>query len=138
MIERAPRRLLTCPALALTCPALALTLTVLAPAIGHGQVTPPGGTTPGGAIFDRLQRDTTRPPPSAAPPRSVPADEIWVPDRHVRVPGVEGTVLVPGHWERRVSEHEVYVPPLTGQASDGRIIHFPAAQRRLPTDRQSP
>jgi hypothetical protein len=63
---------------------------------------------------------------------------IWVPDRQVRVPGVEGAVLVPGHWEQRLSEHDVYVPPLTGQASDGRIIQFPAGERRLPHERQSP
>jgi hypothetical protein len=131
VIERARCRLLTCLA-------LALALTVVASAIGASQVRPPGGTTPGGAILDRLQRDTTRPAPPVAPPRGGPADDIWVPDRHVRVPGVEGAVLVPGHWERRESEHDVYVPPLTGQASDGRIIQFPAAQRPLPTDRQSP
>jgi hypothetical protein len=63
---------------------------------------------------------------------------IWVPDRHVRVPGVEGSVRVPGHWEQRVSEHEVYVPPLTGQTQDGRIVEFPAGRQKLPDARQSP
>jgi hypothetical protein len=63
---------------------------------------------------------------------------IWVPERPVRVPGVEGDVRVPGHWEQRVSEHEVYVPPLTGQTSDGQVIQFPAGPRPVPHERQSP
>ena len=36
---------------------------------------------------------------------------IWVPERHVRLPG-EGLVVVPGHWERRLDGRDVFVPPL--------------------------
>jgi hypothetical protein len=114
--------------------------TLGAPRSGRAQATPPGGTTPGGAIFDRLRDQTTRPMPlpSSAPPRRPGDDMIWVPDRHVRVPGVEGSVLVPGHWEQRLSEHEVYVPPLTGQTSDGGVIQLPAGRQPPPGERQSP
>jgi hypothetical protein len=103
------------------------------------QVTPPGGTTPGGPILDRLREQSTRPLPQvppAPPPRG--PDQIWVPEQRVRVPGVQGDVRVPGHWEQRLSGDEVYVPPLTGQAPDGRIIQFPAGQRRVPPGRESP
>jgi hypothetical protein len=63
---------------------------------------------------------------------------IWVPDRSVPVPGVAGSVLVPGHWEQRLSGHEVYVPPLTGRTDDGRTIEFPAGRQRPPDERVSP
>jgi hypothetical protein len=109
------------------------------PQTGCAQATPPGGTTPGGKIFDRLREQTTRPLPQTPPlPRAPGSDMIWVPERSVRVPGVDGNVMVPPHWEQRVSEHEVYVPPLTGQTSDGRVIQFPAGPRPVPHERQSP
>jgi hypothetical protein len=108
-------------------------------AAAPGQVTPPGGTTPSGKILDRLREDVQRPGPAApAPPRAPAPDMIWVPDRYVRVPGVQGEVFVPGHWERRVSEHEVHVPPLTGRTDDGQTIQWPAGTYRLPHERQSP
>lgn len=130
--------------------------TLAAPRPGAAQAVPPGGTTPGGTIFDRLRDQSTRPVPQPGPapsrrpggdtiPQPPPAparrpgdDMLWVPDRQVRVPGVEGSVRVPGHWEQRVSEHEVYVPPLTGQTQDGRVIEFPAGRQKLPDARQSP
>jgi hypothetical protein len=108
------------------------------------KVAPPAGKTPSGTIFDRLQPETMRPVPSP-PPRSSPppsgaaaGDMLWVPGRHVNVPGVEGQVFVPGHWERRLSEHEVHVPPLTGRAPDGRTITWPAGVQPLPAHRQAP
>jgi hypothetical protein len=104
-----------------------------------GQVkSPPGGTTPSGAIFDRLRESTTRPVPQVPPPVVVPPDMTWVPDRHVHVPGVDGPVLVPGHWERRLSTHEVYTPPLTGTTPRGDIIHFPAGAQPPVHQRQTP
>ena len=101
--------------------------------------SPPGGTTPGGAIFDRLRDSTTRPVPQVAPPRVPAPDMSWVPDRYVQVPGAADTpVLVPGHWERRLSDHEVYTPPLVGRTPQGDIIHFPAGSRPPVNERQSP
>ena len=62
----------------------------------HGQMkSPPGGTTPGGAIFDRLNRSSTRPLPQTPAPTVRPPDSTWVPDRFVQVPGVDGQVIVP-------------------------------------------
>jgi hypothetical protein len=113
---------------------------LLLPAGGRAQTPPPGGTTPGGGIFDRLREDTTRPMPTAPPPPPAPtrSDMIWVPDRSVPVPGVPGIVLVPGHWEQRLSDHEVYVPPLTGRTDDGGTIQLPAGRQLPPDERVSP
>jgi hypothetical protein len=106
-----------------------------------GQMRAPGGTTPGGAIFDRLNQSSTRPMPTTPAPTLRPPNETWVPDRYVQVPGADGQVLVPGHWERRLSDHEVYTPPLTGRATtplgDG-TINFPAGTRPPANERQYP
>jgi len=106
-----------------------------------GQMRAPGGTTPGGAIFDRLNQSSTRPTPTSPTPTVRAPNETWVPDRYVQVPGTDGQVLVPGHWERRLSDHEVYTPPLTGRATtplgDG-TINFPAGTRPPANERQFP
>ena len=91
---------------------VALGITAPRAALGH-LMAPPGGTTPGGSIFDGLRGTTTRPVPQVSRPPAPAAPDTWVPDRYVQVPGVDGPVLVPGHWERRLSDHEVYTPPLS-------------------------
>jgi hypothetical protein len=47
-------------------------------------------------------------------------------------------VLVPGHWERRLSDHEVYTPPLVGRGPNGEIVQFPAGTQRPVDERQAP
>ena len=108
------------------------------PAASGGLMRSPGGTTPGGAIFDGLRGATTRPVPRVSPAPAPAAPDTWVPDRYVLVPGVDGHVLVPGHWERRLSDHEVYTPPLFGRTPDGRTLDFPAARRPPVDERQGP
>ena len=103
--------------------------------------SPGGGTTPGGAIFDRLNQSSTRPVPQTPAPTVRPHESTWVPDRFVQVPGVDGQVLVPGHWERRLSDHEVYTPPLTGRTPTPQgdaTIQFPAGSRPPVNERQYP
>jgi len=101
--------------------------------------SPPAGTTPGGAMFDRLNQSTTRPVPQTPAPTVAPPSSTWVPDRFVQVPGVDGQVLVPGHWERRLSDHEVYTPPLMGRTPQGdTTIQFPAGSRPPVNERQYP
>jgi hypothetical protein len=118
----------------------AMMASVSATPAAFGQMkSPPGGTTPGGAIFDRLNQSSTRPVPQTPAPAVRQPDLLWVPDRFVQVPGVEGQILVPGHWERRLSDHEVYTPPLTGRTLQGdTTIHFPAGTRPPVNQRQSP
>ena len=104
-----------------------------------GQALTFRGTTPMGPTFDGLRGATTRPVPEVSPPPA-PAtpDTSWVPDRYVQVPGVDGLVLVPGHRERALSDHEVYTPPLVGRTPDGGVINFPAGVRPPVGERQGP
>jgi hypothetical protein len=69
------------------------------------------GTAPGGAIFDRLDRLMTRPVAQVPAPTAPPPVAMSVPDRYVQTPQGDSSVVVPGHWERRLSDHEVYTPP---------------------------
>jgi hypothetical protein len=118
--------------------AVMLSASSLQAAFGQAK-SPPGGTTPGGAIFDRLNQSTTRPVPQTPAPTVRPPESTWVPDRFVQVPGTDGQVLVPGHWERRLSDHEVYTPPLTGRTPQGdTTINFPAGTRPPVNERQFP
>jgi hypothetical protein len=100
--------------------------------------SPPGGTTPSGAIFDRLNSATTRPVPRVPPTTVRPPDMTWVPDRLVPVPGTSSQVLVPGHWERRLGDHEVYTPPLIGRSPSGDTVQFPAGVQPPFNERQAP
>jgi hypothetical protein len=116
------------------------TLVLLTAAMAPAQMTgpSPSGPRPQDPL-DALRDSTRRPlptvPPQPAPP---PGPKVWVPDRHVTVPGVQGPVHVPGHWERRISEREVYTPPLVGVAPDGTAVVFPGGVRPVPEQRQSP
>ena len=96
------------------------------------------GTTPGGAVFDRLDRSTTRPVPQVQAPAVSPSVDVWVPDRYVQTPQGDPSVLVPGHWERRLSDHEVYTPPLIGTTPNGDVINNPAGVRPPANERQAP
>ncbi len=118
----------------------AVVIGVIVPRIAMGLVmAPPGGTTPAGSIFDGLRGATTRPVPKVSPPPTrATSDMSWVPDRYVQVPGVDGPVLVPGHWERTLSDHEVYTPPLVSRTPDGGAINIPAGVRPPTHERQGP
>ena len=118
---------------------IALVLNVTLPQVAWSQMkSPPGGTTPSGAMFDRLHDATTRGVPQVPPPTVPTPAETWVPDRYVQVPGTDGFVQVPGHWERRLSDHEVYTPPLLGRTPNGDSINFPAGVRPPVDERQGP
>jgi hypothetical protein len=80
--------------------------------------------------LDQLKSSVMRPVPSV-PLRPAPrADEVWVPDRWVPMPGAPQGAHVPGHRERRLSDTEYYVPPLTVCApSTGICQESPAGVR---------
>ena len=112
---------------------------IAVPHVALSQLTsPPGGTTPSGAIFDHLHDATMRPVPQVPAPTARTPEATWVPDRSVQVPGTDSPVFVPGHWERRLSDHEVYTPPLVGRTPNGDIINFPAGARPPVNERQAP
>ena len=98
-----------------------------------------GPSTPAGAILDRLNNSVTRPMPAAPPPVVQPQPDVWVPDRTIPVPGQPGGAFVPGHWERRLSDREYYVPPLIITGPDGTMTTVPGGVRLPPDERrQSP
>jgi hypothetical protein len=97
-----------------------------------------GTTTPAGPALDQLNRSINRPVPTLPAPSGQNSADVWVPDRFVPVPGQAGSALVPGHWERRLSPHENYVPPLVIIGPDGRTTTLPAGVARPPEERQSP
>jgi len=73
-------------------------------------MVPLGPTTTSQAV-NQMNATSMRPLPSVAPPAAVAETMIWVPTRVVPLPG-QGTVMAPGHWERRLGAHEVHVPSL--------------------------
>ena len=98
-----------------------------------------GGGTGLGHAVDQITGASTAPMPTVAPRPVVRPDSVWVPDRYVPAPDTGSAVLVPGHWERRVSDHESYVPPLsTINPADGRVQTFPAGVRPPPEERPGP
>jgi hypothetical protein len=117
---------------------IAVLLTVTAPGLARGQMRSLDGTTPAGAIFDQLNRSTTLPVPQVPSPAVPPPVDTWAPDRYVQTPQGDSSVLVPGHWERRLSDHEVYTPPLLGTTPNGDVINFPAGVRPPVNERQAP
>jgi hypothetical protein len=54
---------------------------------------------------------------------------VWVPARHVFVPGTGEAVLVPGHYERVISATQVFVPPLIVHTPSGAVLTVPAGER---------
>jgi hypothetical protein len=117
----------------------AVILNVAVPQVASSQMRSPlGGTTPSGAMFDHFNGTMTRPVPSVTSPTPPTPAEAWVPDRTVQVPGADGPVSVPGHWDRRMSDHEVYTPPLLGRTPNGDIINFPAGTQPPANERQAP
>ena len=98
-----------------------------------------GGGTPLGKSIEQLERSVTKPVPQAPLPTVSRPDSVWVPDRQLPDVVHGGTLLVPGHWERRLSDREYYAPPLTicGSAT-GECVTIPAGVRPPPTERQAP
>jgi hypothetical protein len=118
----------------------ALVVSVLLAQLGggvHGAL--PGPSTPGAPALDQLERSVRRPLPTLPPPAlGAGAGDIWVPTRIVPLPGEPGGLIVPGHWERRISDRETYVPPLTATTPDGRTVTIPGGVMRAPGERQNP
>src|SRR5437879_12787266 len=108
------------------CPPRAVCLVLLSGTPVAGAPLPSTLTTPRSRALDQLRNSSMRPIPTTPPAATARPDSTWVPDRFVTVPGTPGQVHVPAHWERRLSDGESYVPPLTGLTPDGRVSRVPA------------
>lgn len=65
--------------------------------------------------------------------------ERWVPERRIRLPGADREVVVPGHWERRLSDQQSEAPPLPAYGPRGEVIvHVPGGARPPAEIRQGP
>ena len=97
-----------------------------------------GGGTGLGHSVDQINRASRAPVPTVARPPAARPDMVWVPD-HYFPATTGGTVLVPGHWERLVSDHESYVPPLAViSPADGSSRTSPAGVRPRAEERAVP
>jgi hypothetical protein len=115
---------------------VALVVIVLAQATGAPRVGP---ASPAGPMLDRLNQSLRQPVPTLpSPPTGAYPADVWVPDRIVPIPGQAGGAHVPGHWERRISDRENYVPPLVIRTPDGGTVTLPAGIAPPPDQRQSP
>jgi hypothetical protein len=92
---------------------------------------------PGSSALDALERAVKQPMPQAPAAPVHRSPDVWVPDRYVSDPVRGGTVHVPAHWERRLSDREYYAPPTTVCSSArGECSTIPAGVRPPPETRQ--
>jgi len=75
-------------------------------------------------------------PPLPLPP---PVSEQWVAERRVFAPELGREVVIPGHFERRVSDQQYAVPPLSAyEVGSGLSFALPGGTRPPAELRQGP
>jgi hypothetical protein len=84
---------------------------------------------------DRVYQDVQKPLPRL--PAALPPATRWVPEQRVIDPGTRREVVIPGHEERRITDTQVNVPPLTGYGPGGPV-HIPGGDRPPAELRQAP
>jgi hypothetical protein len=105
--------------------------------LGGAMAVPLGPTTTSQAV-NQMNATSTRALPSYAPREVVRERNVWVPARSVPLPG-QGRVSVPGHFERRLDNGDVYVPPFTVRdPATGAITTLPAGTQPPSDDRLAP
>ncbi|HYB44651.1 MAG TPA: hypothetical protein VEL75_22945 [Candidatus Methylomirabilis sp.] len=70
-----------------------------------------------------------------SPPLPLPAPpaERWVPEQQVWSPQLGRNVVIPGHYEKRVSDQQYTVPPLPAyDVNSGITVPLPGGQRQGP------
>ena len=103
-----------------------------------GSVIAPMGPTTTSQSVNQINSLARQPMPSTTPRAAVGEPAQWVPDRVVPVPGA-GVVVVPGHWERRLEPHKVFVPSLTVRnPQTGVMSTFPAGTYPPVDERSAP
>jgi len=87
---------------------------------------------------DQMNATSMRGVPPVARRPVVRDPMVWVPARVAPLPG-QGTVMVPGHWERRLDGGKVHVPPLPARNLEtGTTTTLPAGVRPPVEERIGP
>ena len=103
-----------------------------------GSLIAPMGPTSSSQGVNHINSLARQPLPSTTPRAVVGEPAQWVPDRVVPVPGA-GVVVVPGHWERQLEPHKVFVPSLTVRnPQTGVMSTFPAGTYPPVDERSAP
>jgi hypothetical protein len=119
---------------------------LLTTATTWGQIVTPQISGPAQGAYEHLyppsalaqvrERAMQQSPP--LPPAQQPS-ERWVPERRVHVPEMGRELLVPGHYERRLSDQHYAVPSLPAyDPSTGATVTLPGSERPPAELRQSP
>jgi hypothetical protein len=76
---------------------------------------------------------------SAPAPLPAPPTEQWVPERRQYVPELGRSLIIPGHYERRLSNQESQVPSLPAyDPENGVTVTIPGGNRPPADVRQGP
>jgi len=106
--------------------------------MGGSVIGPMGPTSSASQAANQINSLARQPLPSTTPRAVVGEPAQWVPDRVVPVPGA-GVVVVPGHWERQLEPHKVFVPSLTVRnPQTGVMSTFPAGTYPPVDERSAP
>jgi hypothetical protein len=129
--------------------ACGLALLVAAAGPAHAQLTSvprgapttsiPGPSSPGGSAdpIEQARRRALAPVPRASAP-PLPTS-LWVPERRYYSSELQREIIVPGHYETRITDQQSNVPPLTGYGPQGQSpVYIPGGQRPPADLRQSP
>jgi hypothetical protein len=116
--------------------ALLAVLGWLATSMAWAQAPAPAARPPD--AIDQARGRALQPVPRLqAPP--APA-ERWVPERRVFLPALGREVIVPGHYEQRISDEQVSVPTLPAYPAggQGQTLQIPGGDRPPVDLRQGP
>ena len=70
---------------------------------------------------------------------AAPPTQVWVPERRLYSPELGRELVVPGHYESRISDQQYSVPPITGYGPRGENPVLIPGGSRPPADvRQGP
>lgn len=121
---------------------LAASLLSVAPVnVAESQITsiPPALPTisiPGSgsdAIDQARQRALAPIPQAPGPP---PPSDRWVPERRVFSSEYQREIIIPGHYESRITGQQYVVPPLTGYGTRGELPVVIPGGDRPPADQR--
>lgn len=88
---------------------------------------------PIGRARDRAMTPIPRAPDTPAP------GQRWVPERRFYSAELGREIIVPGHYETRITDQQYSVPPLTGHGPQGQgPVYIPGGERPPADLRQAP